>query len=307
MEWIKTSGRTLDDAREKALEILGVTEAELEYEVLVEPKAGLFGRFGGTEAAIRARVRPISRAKPVRRKRTSQETAGGGKSRGGEQRSRRTQRSGARADPGGSTGDDAAGGTAASDDPDGASHTRSRSRSRRRSAGADRTATPTADEGEAMSEFSTEELTRQADSARDFVTGIVDAMELRGTISTTLDDGTIRVTVTGDGLGLLVGPKGATLNAIEDLARTVLQRVADGHGARLFVDVGGYREMRKAALEDFTRQVAAKAIDTGAPQVLDPMSAPDRKIVHDTVASIEGVETVSEGEDPRRYVVIRPA
>jgi spoIIIJ-associated protein len=106
---------------------------------------------------------------------------------------------------------------------------------------------------------------------------------------------------------LLVGPRGATLTAIEELVRTVVQRETDGRGARINVDVAGYRAKRRAALEEFTRSLAEKALSTGRPQRLEPMSSSDRKVVHDTAAGIEGVVTESEGEDPRRRVVLRPA
>jgi spoIIIJ-associated protein len=115
------------------------------------------------------------------------------------------------------------------------------------------------------------------------------------------------VEVTGDNLGLLVGPKGATLHAIEELVRTVVQRQTDGHGVRIHVDVAGYRAKRREALADFTRSLAEKVIETGRVQALEPMSASDRKVVHDTAAEIDGVATESEGEDPRRRVVLRPS
>ncbi len=69
MEWIEVTGRTVHEAREMALDRLGVVEDELEYEVLVEPRAGLFGRLGHVEARIRARVKPLSREKPADRRR----------------------------------------------------------------------------------------------------------------------------------------------------------------------------------------------------------------------------------------------
>ena len=73
------------------------------------------------------------------------------------------------------------------------------------------------------------------------------------------------------------------------------------------VDVGGYRERRREALAAFARQVAEEVRDTQVERALEPMNPPDRKVVHDTVAEIEGVATSSEGEEPRRRVVIRPA
>ena len=149
-------------------------------------------------------------------------------------------------------------------------------------------------------------IEEQAAAAESFTQGLVDAFELgarvRGVI---VDDGLVG-DVTGDGLGLLVGPRGATLNAIEELVRTVVQRQTDGHGVRINVDVAGYRAKRREALEEFTRNLAARALETGRAQPLEPMSASDRTVVHDVVAEIDGVATESEGEEPRRRVVLIP-
>ena len=122
-----------------------------------------------------------------------------------------------------------------------------------------------------------------------------------------IDDDVVLVEVDGDDLGLLVGPKGATLHAIEELVRTVVQRQTDGHGARIHVDVAGYRAKRREALDEFTQELAEKVLESGSPMALEPMSATDRKVVHDTAAEIDGVATESEGEEPRRRVVLRPA
>ena len=150
-------------------------------------------------------------------------------------------------------------------------------------------------------------IEEQAEIAAGFTRGLVDAFDLGATVSIVIDDDTILVSIDGSNIGLLVGPKGATLTAIEELVRTVVQRQTDGHGARINVDVGGYRAKRREALEAFTRSLVDKVLESGRAQALEPMSSADRKIVHDTAAEIEGVVTESEGEDPRRRVIIRPA
>jgi spoIIIJ-associated protein len=147
----------------------------------------------------------------------------------------------------------------------------------------------------------------QAELARRFVVGLVDAFGLRADVATTTGDDLIDVAVTGDDLGVLIGPKGATLQAIQELARTAVQRQTSERVARLHVDVAGYREKRRVALERFTQQQAELVKSTGERRVLEPMSAADRKIVHDTANTIDGVTTTSEGEEPRRRVVILPA
>ena len=73
------------------------------------------------------------------------------------------------------------------------------------------------------------------------------------------------------------------------------------------IDIAGYRERRREALSRFTEQVVAQVVSSGEPRALEPMSAADRKVVHDTVNSLSGVATRSEGEDPFRRVVILPA
>ena len=150
-------------------------------------------------------------------------------------------------------------------------------------------------------------IEEQAQITETFTRGLVDAFELGASVRIVIEDEAILVEVDGPNLGLLVGPKGATLTAIEELVRTVVQRQTDGHGARINVDVGGYRAKRREALEEFTRTLADRVIETGRAQALEPMSPPDRKVVHDAAAEIEGVATESEGEEPRRRVVLRPA
>ncbi len=105
--------------------------------------------------------------------------------------------------------------------------------------------------------------------------------------------------------GLLVGPKGRTLDAVQELARISCQRTAPSN-IRIKVDVGGYREQRAAALADFARKAADRAIDEGAEVALEPMSPADRKSVHDALNGDDRVETRSVGSEPRRRVVVVP-
>jgi spoIIIJ-associated protein len=147
----------------------------------------------------------------------------------------------------------------------------------------------------------------QAERATAFAEGLVRAMGFDAQVEADVDDDDVLVRIDGEGLGVLVGPKGATLHAVEELVRAVVQHTSGGHSARVHVDVAGYRERRRAALAAFAEQVAAEVRDTGTERALEPMSPPDRKVVHDALAVVEGVTTGSEGEEPRRRVVIRPA
>jgi spoIIIJ-associated protein len=306
MEWVETTGRTIAEALDTALDELGVDEDDVEYEVLAEPKSGFLGRLGSSDARLRARVKPISREKPGERQRRK---GGRGSSRPRTDSRAETART--------SAGDQ---GTDAERTGGGSNRRRGRrgggsSRTNGGPSGGDRA--PVAGTGNSRNTTeqrgSTVETTErdvpieeQAEAAEAFTQGLVDAFELGARAASSIDDDVVLVDVTGDNLGLLVGPKGATLHAIEELVRTVVQRQTDGHGVRIHVDVAGYRAKRREALADFTRQLADKVIDTGRAQALEPMSASDRKVVHDTAAEIDGVATESEGEDPRRRVILRP-
>jgi len=150
----------------------------------------------------------------------------------------------------------------------------------------------------------------QEQTAHEFLEGVLGAFGMTGTVShadEVADDDAIEMAVAGEELGLLVGQKGMTLNALQELTRTVVQRKADGAKTnRLRVDVAGYRARRTAALQDFSRKIAADVLESGNEKLMEPMGPADRKVVHDTVNDIDGVETGSEGEEPRRRVVIRP-
>ena len=151
--------------------------------------------------------------------------------------------------------------------------------------------------------------TEQCTTIEEFVTGLSEAFGLATTVTTELDDDDIlRVEVDGSEVGLLIGPRLGTLDAIQEICRNVLQRQADGreHG-KVVVDVSNVREMRRSALAAFVTDAAQKVKDEGTDVVFEVMSSADRKVVHDTVAEIDGVESGSVGEDPRRRVVVRPA
>jgi spoIIIJ-associated protein len=141
-----------------------------------------------------------------------------------------------------------------------------------------------------------------------FLRGLVSAFGVDCQVARNqLDDGdTIELAVEGADRGMLIGPRGQTLSALQELTRTVVQRKAGDGQPRIVVDVAGYRKDRREALERFTRDVAAQVVSTGVERVLEPMPPADRKVVHDTVNSIDGVSTSSEGEEPRRRVVISP-
>ena len=148
----------------------------------------------------------------------------------------------------------------------------------------------------------------QGDAASTFLLGLAEAFGVSASAEVEMvADNEVEVRLNGDDLGLLIGPRGQTLQAVQDLTRLAVQRRDDDRSARLRIDIAGYRERRREALSRFTEQVVAQVVSSGEPRALEPMSAADRKVVHDVVNSLSGVATRSEGEDPFRRVVILPA
>jgi len=310
MDWIEVTAKTVDDAKELALDRLGVVEEELEFQVLDESKPGLFGLRRG-EARIRARVKPLSREKPVDRRRRrgsgrGERPARGARSSSGGSKERSASTGSREAAPGDASG--SAGGSARQS----STPNKRRRRGGRGRSGQGRTVTAVAVE-EAENGVAEVEIVEsvpvatQADDAAKFTEELVRTMGFTASVRTEIDDEDITVHIEGDGLGTLVGPKGVTLHALEEVVRAVVQHRAGGHSAWVHVDVGGYRQRRREALEAFARKIATEVKESGSARSLEPMSAADRKVVHDAIAELDGVATGSEGEEPRRRVVVRPA
>jgi spoIIIJ-associated protein len=143
-----------------------------------------------------------------------------------------------------------------------------------------------------------------SEALRVFLEGLLEAFAVVATVTVReVDAGVLEASIDGEELGLLVGPKGQTVDALQDLARSAVPH--DG-ATRIRVDVAGYRERRREALSRFATGIAQEVVASGLPTSMEPMSAADRKVVHDTVNDIEGVRTTSEGEEPRRRVVVHP-
>lgn len=148
-------------------------------------------------------------------------------------------------------------------------------------------------------------LEREGDVAADYLEGLLDIADLDGDIDMDVENGRAYVAVVGGDLSDLVGAHGEVLDALQELTRlAVLQEV--GHRSRLVLDVAGYRAKRREHLTELGNEAVRKAKETNGPVRLEPMSAYERKIVHDAVAKA-GLVSESEGDDPGRYVVVFPA
>jgi spoIIIJ-associated protein len=335
VEWVETVGKSVEEAKDRALDLLGVDERDAEFDVLEEPKVGFLGRVKGT-ARVRARVRPAAPRAKVERRGERKRRDGERSPRGGRGRKPASVNGGspaatATADADASASEDDEVETGDTGDTGGAA-TRTAPRRRRkrggrgraggaapaaadqsdddeREPGAETDQLPTEPKQQKVANMPELSLDDQAQIVASFLDGLVEAFGLTATTSWEHgDEDNTEVRVVGDNLGLLVGPKGRTLQAVTEVARSVVVRHGEGGSTgRVHVDVAGYRQRRREALARFTTEVADEVRSSGTAKALEAMSAADRKVVHDTVASLDGVSSTSEGEEPYRRVVILPA
>ena len=139
---------------------------------------------------------------------------------------------------------------------------------------------------------------------RELVATVVGAMGITARVDARETDERVLVTCTGDDLGLLIGKHGQTIDALQYVANAASLR--SGAGKPVTVDAAGYRERRRATLEGIAVRAAEQAFE-GERVLLEPMTAVERKVVHERLKEFAGVETSSEGNEPNRYVVVFPA
>jgi spoIIIJ-associated protein len=306
MEWVETTGRTVEEAKKSALEQLGVAENEAEFEIISEPKIGLFGRLK-EEARVRARIQPrYPRPKGDRRDRKRN------RPHAAHEATPRSAEAEASSEPADSehegpspvtrspaeTRDSGAG----RGDRDGQAARRRRPRAPKAAGDS------TPQESTSFDPVTTASIEEQVRLAEDFLQGLLSELGAQATItSSELTNELVELRIEGEGLGTLIGPKGATLLALQELTRTVLQRQASPSDCRLVIDVNGYRRRRHEALARFVQNVAAEVKASNVKRALEPMPPSDRKVVHDAINAVEGVATISEGEEPYRRVVVIPS
>ena len=291
MEWVETTAKSVEEAKELALDQLGVLEDDAEFEVVEEPKAGLFGRTRGT-ARIRARIEPT--APPPKQERRRRNGKGKGRKDGDKG-----------GDRGGDRGSQAAGSQSRkqSGGNDSGSARKDAGQGNRKQGGGEKRSPRRNEEREMMPEQ------EQRDAGEEFLNGLLSAMGYEGSVSSDMsDDGILSFDISGDQLGLLIGPGLNTLDSVQEVCRNAIQRQADGRGyGKVSVDVAGVRTDRTQSLQEFVRVEAQQVLDSGDDVVFEVMSRADRKIVHDVIGEFDGLATESVGEDPRRRVVLKRA
>jgi spoIIIJ-associated protein len=300
MDWVETTGKSIDEATDRALAHLGVHRDDAEVEVIEEPKAGLFGRIRG-EARVRARVRPAG-PRPKRSRRS-----------GGHEDRPRNDRPRGEKSRAPKTGENEASRRERSVSSESIRKEKDTNNGARRPKQGAPDSAPKTEKSSSKEDTMAEgiSLAEQGSIAKEFLVGLLASMNIVAEVTVKeLDEETVELLVNADPpteLGVLVGPRGTTLQALQEVTRTVVQSKSPSRTDRILVDVAQYRERRVAALGRFAQQVAQEVADTGEERALEPMSAADRKAVHDALSENSSVVTRSEGEEPRRFVVVAPA
>lgn len=154
--------------------------------------------------------------------------------------------------------------------------------------------------------ISAEDLDEEADAAADFLEGLLDALDLPGDLRIKTHGDHAELEIVDVGNGALIGRRGQTLEAIQELARCTLQRQFQRR-SRVKIDIEGYRGRRMEKLVEKAEDAIDTVLDSGDPERLEPMDVFERKAIHQLVADVDGVESRSQGREPARRVVIEPA
>jgi spoIIIJ-associated protein len=142
---------------------------------------------------------------------------------------------------------------------------------------------------------------------RELLERITSALGLRCRIDLTEEDGAIVASCAGSDLGRLIGKHGHTIDAIQYVVNAITSRRLGEERVPVVVDAAGYRARRRVALTALAERSARRAVESGVPVGLEPMSAVERKVVHECLKDDPTVETRSEGTEPQRHVIISPA
>ncbi|HEX4976765.1 MAG TPA: R3H domain-containing nucleic acid-binding protein [Nocardioides sp.] len=160
-------------------------------------------------------------------------------------------------------------------------------------------------EGDAAEPGRLEALENEGDIAADYLEELLDIADLDGDIDLDVEGDRASVSIVGGDLDQLVGRDGEVLEALQELTRLAVYRET-GERSRLMLDVGGFRADKRSRLEKLAAETVSQVQESGEPVALRPMTPFERKVVHDAVAAA-GLRSESEGEEPRRHVVVLPA
>ncbi len=300
VDWVELSAPTVESAIEAGMLELGLeSRDDADVEIIREPSRGFLG-FGGQDALVRVKKKEKESNRRGRRR-------GRGRSRGRDRRDSDSspRQAAGREEPSPKDRSSADAATRRKKDDRRQRQPRPQQDSKQRAArpegGAEqRQAAETQPQEEPKV---TVDISEQATVVEEFLHGLVAAFGFEGQVMTRVEDDVIYAQIDGAETEALVGDRGAVMQAVLELARTVVQRKTQ-EGARIRLDIGGYGERRREALKIYAARLAAQVLDDGGEIMLEPMNPAERKVVHDAISEIEGVKTYSEGEEPNRSVVI---
>ena len=285
MEWVEATGTTVDIAVQAAISELGLDSADdAQVEVIQQPKAGFLG-VGGRSAIVKVSHKPRKRNRRGRRGAKGDSNGSGQKQKSSSGR--------------------ANGRNAKKDKPSGQSKQQKPPASTKKKNGPPKERRPMDKNGkqEPKQEKPESSVEDQAKVAEEFLSGLLVSFGLDGEVQTRIEDEVLYLDVVGEQTEALVGPKGATMYSVLELTRTTVQRRTFG-APRMRIDIAGYGARRREALTIYTTKLVEQLRENGGEMMLEPMNAADRKVVHDAAGTFEGVRTYSEGDEPRRAVVI---
>jgi spoIIIJ-associated protein len=284
MEWVEVRGKSTDIAIEAAMQELGASERDqIDVEVMQEPEKGFLG-FGGQDAIVKVKLKPKAGRKRRRRRKGAERGPGDRNQSSGQKQGTHGKRD-------------------QSPKQKKPSADRSGGGRKKGNGSGSRDASSAAKPPRQREEKPDVDIEDQAPVVEEFLTGLVTAFGLEGDVDVRVDDEVIIANVAGPQTEAMVGPRGSTIEAIHELSKTVLQRQTQS-SARLRLDIAGYGERRRQALAIYANQLIDQLLEDGGEVTLEPMSAGDRKVIHDAAAERTGVNSYSEGQSPQRYVVL---
>jgi len=141
--------------------------------------------------------------------------------------------------------------------------------------------------------------------AKEYLQTVITKMGINAYIDVEQDGRIVEFEITGEKMGLLIGKRGQTLNSLQYLTQVVGNHVSDRY-LTFLLNPEGYRERRKETLHQLAERLANKALALKKSVKLEPMPSFERKIIHTSLSNNENIETISEGKEPYRYIVIKP-
>ncbi len=285
MKTVRIKAKTVEAAVEEGMKQLGITRAEAVVHVVEKPSTGLFGLLHKKMAVVDISAPEI----PAEPEETAEAPAAE------ETRTDDVPAEAPAAEPAEPKAEEPAAASEAEPEENGEETPAEPEEAQ---------AEEVPEEKEEEKPFDPEEQKKVAEEARKFLENVFRGMDLPVIMECMMNEERILFSLHGEGLGILIGKHGQTLDALQYLTNLAAGKAAHG---RYFVmlDVENYRERRKDTLEALAKRLAGKVKRTGEPVKLEPMPAGERRIIHLALQDDDAVITESEGEAPYRYITIR--